>query len=410
MAVLGLRGTGDFGVDERPKSFREMILWRNPNGSAPLTALMSKVRSEKLTDPEYNWWEEELNPIRLKVDAAAVGDTDITVNQGDAGDVVAGDLLLVEAPETPINADGTGYLFSDEIVKVISVSGAVLTVARGESGTTPAPVPGDAFVLRIGNSFAEGTRSADASTRNPTKSNNFAQIFKTSYELTKTTEGTTFRTGDPVKNDKKRKMFDHSVTLEHAFLFGKPFEGIGSNGKPERRTGGLLHYLAEASQNTSPHAAIVWNAPPTVDTFLDNVYRVFDYDTGGQGGAERLIFAGNGWLNTLNKISKNDPSSRVNFEGTVKAYGMELMKFILPQGTLYVKSHPLMNVNARWEYSAFVLNPSAIVYRYMRDTMSMDNIQENDADSRKGQWLTEAGLEVHHTKTMQYQGNFRTAP
>ena len=39
MAVAGLRGTGDWATDERPKNFREMILWRNPNGMAPLTAL-----------------------------------------------------------------------------------------------------------------------------------------------------------------------------------------------------------------------------------------------------------------------------------------------------------------------------------------------------------------------------------
>lgn len=28
MAVAGLRGTGDWAMDERPKNFREMILWR----------------------------------------------------------------------------------------------------------------------------------------------------------------------------------------------------------------------------------------------------------------------------------------------------------------------------------------------------------------------------------------------
>lgn len=28
MAVAGLRGTGDWATDERPKNFREMILWR----------------------------------------------------------------------------------------------------------------------------------------------------------------------------------------------------------------------------------------------------------------------------------------------------------------------------------------------------------------------------------------------
>lgn len=55
MAVAGLRGTGDWGTDERPKNFREYILWRRPNGMAPLTALLSKMKSEKSNDPEFAW-------------------------------------------------------------------------------------------------------------------------------------------------------------------------------------------------------------------------------------------------------------------------------------------------------------------------------------------------------------------
>jgi hypothetical protein len=37
---------------------------------------------------------------------------------------------------------------------------------------------------------------------------------------------------------------------------------------------------------------------------------------------------------------------------------------------------------------------SAIKYRYLRDTSPQDNIQANDEDQQKGQWLTEAGLEL----------------
>ena len=54
-AVAGLRGTGDWATDERPKNFRETILWRTPNGDTPLTALMSKVQSDSVDDPEFNW-------------------------------------------------------------------------------------------------------------------------------------------------------------------------------------------------------------------------------------------------------------------------------------------------------------------------------------------------------------------
>jgi hypothetical protein len=54
-AVAGLRGTGDWGTDERPKDFREYILWRNPNGGTPITGLMSKTGKDKTTDPEFAW-------------------------------------------------------------------------------------------------------------------------------------------------------------------------------------------------------------------------------------------------------------------------------------------------------------------------------------------------------------------
>ncbi|KKL16903.1 hypothetical protein LCGC14_2490890, partial [marine sediment metagenome] len=57
-AVAGLRGTGDWGSDERPKNFREMILWRNPNGTSPIFALMSRVQKESVNDPEFSWWDE----------------------------------------------------------------------------------------------------------------------------------------------------------------------------------------------------------------------------------------------------------------------------------------------------------------------------------------------------------------
>jgi hypothetical protein len=51
---LGMRGTGDWATDQRPKNWREVILHEYPNGSAPLTAVMSKLGSEKVDDPEFN--------------------------------------------------------------------------------------------------------------------------------------------------------------------------------------------------------------------------------------------------------------------------------------------------------------------------------------------------------------------
>ena len=47
-AIAGLRGTGDFGTDERPKDFREGILRLRPNGNAPIFALTKKKKSRTI--------------------------------------------------------------------------------------------------------------------------------------------------------------------------------------------------------------------------------------------------------------------------------------------------------------------------------------------------------------------------
>jgi len=389
MAFIGLRGSGNFGTDERPKNFRELILWLSPNGTAPLTALMSKMTTDKLTDPEYSWWEEEQNSVRILLSASAlVGATSVVTLAG-ALNLVKGDVLLHEA-----NDSGIG-----EIVEV-SADPTVDTgfsITRGASGTTAVAFSSGDYLTKVGNVFAEGTNSPSASNRNPTKKSNFAQIFKTAYELTGTTLETTFRTGDPLKNDKKRKMFDHSAAMEFAFLFGQAFETTGANGKPKRTTGGLNSFI------TTNRKIFASGDVLTEDKFIDAISPVFDYEGNGIGN-ERLVFAGNGALTALNKLARNSASTRVNFDGTIKAYGMELQRWILPQGTVFVKTHPLMNTHGRFKNSMFVVNPAGIRYRPLRDTKMMDNIQAPDADVKKGQWLTEAGIEVQHEKTMAYIG------
>lgn len=389
-SIAGLRGTLDWGTDERPKNFREMILWRNPNGSAPITALMARMKSESVNDPEFSWWEEELNPIRVTSDATGLSASSTALGLTAGGlDFVAGDILLVEKVELAA--------YDNELLEVSSVtSDTAIVVKRGAAGTTAATTGVSFNATKVGNVYEEGSISPDTTTRNPTKLTNYAQIFKTAYSITETAKGTYARTGDALKNDKKRKMFDHSVAMEFAWMFGVPYEDT-SGTEPKRFTGGLRNFITTNSK--------VYTTTPTEDTFLDDTYKVFDYDA-GTAGNERIVMAGNGFLNSLNKLARNSSSTRVNFDGSIKAYGMQLQRWILPQGTLYVRTHPLMNTHAKFTNSAFILDPSAMIYRYMRDTKMQDNIQANDADTQKGQWLTEAGLEIRHEKTMGYLGNF----
>lgn len=414
-AVAGLRGTGNFGADERPKDFRESILFLKPNGDAPIFGLTSKTQKITVTDPEYNWWDEPNDQVRLQVNGA-LGTTDVVVvvdssdpdsttldsNWGEAGHLKPGDLLLVE-PATD------NVAFTAEVIQVTNVISATqFSVLRGAAGTTPAAIPDNAFLLLISSAYAEGTAAPEATSRNPTKFNNLVQIFKDSYEITGTVEATKFRTGDPWSNDKMRKMFDHSRAIEWSIMFGRRSETTGSNGKPLRTMNGILAQIPTTRKN------IFVNGPTTAltfENFLNSVYRVFDYTT--DAGDERICFCGNVALNAINKMVHRQPTggtasgtSSVNWGGIVKVYGMALRELVLPQGRLLIRSHPLLNRHGRYvagvwtpgiyNASMWILDFSAIKYVTLkgRDTRTKDDVQNKDEDVRRGFVQSDCSIRV----------------
>jgi hypothetical protein len=279
-------------------------------------------------------------------------------------------------------------------------NGTTIVFKRAQLGTVEAAIGVGANLTKIGNMFSEGSGAPTASTRNPTKLYNYVQIFKTTYDITNTAKNTKVRTGDPVRNDKKRKMFDHAVALEFAAIFGRRWEGTGDNGKPMRATGGLLYMMSQYASNM----ITVFATTPTENAFTDAVYKVFNFDTGA--GDERIVLAGNGALNSLNRLAASQSRTRVNFDGVIDQWGMKLQKWIMPQGTLYVKSHPLFNAHSRFTNDMVIIDPTALKERPMRETVFKDNIQANDADETKGQWLTEVGFEIAHLKTSAWISNF----
>ncbi len=416
-AIAGLRGTGDWATDERPKNFREFILRRNPNGTAPMFALMARVGKEAVNDPEFSWWDEPNDLVRLTVAGAlGSGDTLITVDSSDPSEsapanfwglakhLVPGDMLLVE----PAVDAAT---FDHEILVVTSVvSDTQFLVDRGQAGTSAAAIGDDLELLKIGSVFAEGTGAAQATTRNPIKYHNFTQIFKTTYEITATAEVTKTRTGDPVKNDKLRRTWDHSRDIETAFLFGERNEGTGANGKPIRSTRGLRRWIPGGTTTILATDWSIANSAAGGNNLLDAIAPVFDFDT--RAGDERIAFCGNGALNRINSAihkASGVGATTINWNGGATMWGMHFKRLEMPQGTIFIKTHPLMNRHGLYKNSMFIIDFSAIRYRHLtgRDTKAMDNIQNDDEDLRRGQWITEAGLEVSYGGlTCGYIGGF----
>lgn len=409
-AVAGLRSTGDFGTDERPKDFREMIMFRNPNGASPIYALTSRAKSRTVSDPEFNWWDEPNTNVRLQASASHTSsETTINVDSTDPSASAAdalwglathlkpGDLLRVEKTETTTH--------DDEIIKVVQVLSATqFIVERGVAGSTAGTIANDAFLTLMGSAYAEGTPAPQAVSRNPIKYNNYTQIFKDTYELTGTADKTTYRTGNAWSNDKKRKTFDHARGIEWSIIYGQKFETTGTNGKPLRFMGGLRDFIPA-------NRTKIWSGTTnTVNNMLDALYPMFDYETGG--GDERIGFCGNDYLNTFNKMVAADTNSDINYVGPVKVFGFEFMRFRMPQGSIFLRSHPLMNVHGKYTSSAIYLDFDSLRYVNLkdRDTKSFDDVQAKDEDVRRGYYMTECSIQVDKGGlTMSYHGNFTAA-
>jgi hypothetical protein len=382
--IAGLRGTGDWGTDERPKDFRESILFYSPNGSAPIFALSSKAGKKTVSDPEYAWWAESNTLIRVVNSGSLLStDTTITVSSvdptattmdaayGTATHLKPGDLLLVEKVDQ--------VTFDNEIVQVDTVlSDTQFTAVRGSAGTVAAAIANGIQLTVIGSAYAEGTSAPRAVSKNPVKFLNYIQIFKDSYEITGTADNTTARTGSAWSNDKKRKLFKQSTDIEWAFMFGRKSEQTGDNGKPLRFLSGLREQIP-ATRTT------VFSTATTAATFADAVSPVFDFDLGG--GDTRMGFMGNTARAEMGKVIQGTTGIRMELGTIIKIWGIAFQEFVMPMGRLLLKSHPLLSRHGRYNKSMFVVDFSAVKYVTMKgrpDGRTFDDVQNKDEDVRRG--------------------------
>lgn len=369
MAILGLRGTGSWGADERPKHYRETLLFLFPNGDAPITALTSKLSRQSVTDPEYKWFEKGLPTRRVTANGAftAVA-TSITVG-ANAKAMRNGDVILNERTleQMWVTADPT--------------SDTAIAVARGKGSTTAAAgLDADGLVV-IGRAYAEGAGVPTAVSFDPALKTNYLQIFRTPVNLTETAKSTTLRLGKPLKELKREALQMHAIDMEMAFLFGKPEEDL-SGSQPKRTTGGLRHFIT--SNVFDPGGSLteaLW------DSYMRDIF--------AKGSTEKLYLCGNTQLMVLSQLAK--AKGQINLTPTVDAsYGIKLVEYITPFGTLFLKGHPLLSNNPTFKSWGFAVDVKHLAYHYAegRDTKYLPNRQAPGDDVQTDEYLTEAGLEV----------------
>lgn len=382
MAIQGLRHSGNFVADARPKNWREGILRLYPNGMAPLTGLTSAMKERSVDDPEYNWWEKALQTQRMTLSANLGATGDLIVTSG-ARTLKAGHVLRIE--------------HSGEIVRVVSdpTLDTTIPVVRGFAGSTAATVTiasENPNIHVMGTAYEEGSAAPTGINFDPVKKYNYTQIFRDTLEMTRTASKTRLRTGDEVKEAKRECLEYHSIQMEKAFFWGRRSEGV-LNGKPIRTTGGVISFIDSANVVNNTSGSFDMN---TLEPWLK---RIFDF-----GSSEKVAFLGNTALLAINQCIRKNTSFQIM--SGIKEFGMNVSRLICPFGELVLKTHPLFNQITSTAYNAAdssmtVLDMANVQYVYLKDsdTKYQQDLQDNGLDGMKSGYLTECGIEVHHPLT-----------
>jgi len=387
--IAGLRGTGQFDQDTRPTNYRELFTLIEPNGTAPLNALLSMTQSESTDDPKFNHFRDEL-PARVLTSNAVdtnVATTLTITNTSDSPFAVVNTLLLNTRTNEVVRATAAG-------------TSTTMIVARGAAGSTAAATQiGDKWVI-IGSADVEGGGKPVAVSFDPTTDFNYTQIFKTGVSLTNTQRATRLRTGDKEEEMVTKALKLHMADIERAMFWGRRYEENGTSAQPRRFTGGLFNMITNVTDAAAGFT--------TANTITENEFdRLLIETIFAWGGKQKLAICGPRVVSNLQKIAKSrwQPTQ---VEGT---YGVSMTGYSTFAGDLNVIMHPMFRQVPGFDSTMLVLDLPYVKYRYLegRDTQLKRDIQAPDADGTEHYYLTECGLELLQGRPHQIIKNWQAA-
>jgi hypothetical protein len=365
--VTGQRGTANISADQRRIDMASRILLLEPD-AAPLTVISKNIGSRPTVNPKFQWQEDEADPRFDAVNNGAgyaAGATSIVVDNAAYFEVQQ----IVYVPRTNENMR----------VTAVDTGTNTLTVVRGVGSTAAALVDNDELLI-ASTAQPEGDASRTARSRNPSTILNYTQIFRTPWDATDTELHSEFEGGDDWDHQALKHGIEHKKSMELALMTGSPSEDT-SSGQARRTTGGFRNY---ATQNATDAGGAL-----TETEFFTALRPAFRY-----GSSEKWGLASALAVDVLNTF----PRGKLEVRQSERTFGVRVMQYVSPHGTLNLVTHDLLE-GTTLGGQIWIIDTDVVRWRYLknkrgsRDTHIRKEIQNNDVDGRKDEYLTEGGLE-----------------
>lgn len=415
---VGLSGTGNWDDDHRPKDWDQKYTQLFPYGKASLNAILSLMEAEQADDQEIYWWEDELQAQGADIEGVYY-DTALQQAYQSGDDKPAGTVVYVKlGANTDVRRFRPGLevmlregndLRNDVAGKVIDTSeGAYNWVAvrlLQADGSGPGDLSDSDYLMVIGDINPQAGFPVVPRTYERTKVYNYLQIFKETYQYSRSMKQTAFKTGRKDKWLEARALQLFNEQRENAFLWGPRSMDINpENGQEEYTTGGIVSFLKSAApQNvrhyhlfdgSSPYKGQAWESKGK--RFLDeSLELLFHWSDGSMG--RKVALCGNGALSGINRLVETHGQFNVTSETTT--FGWNVTKYVSPFGVVKFLTYPQFNLYKHLSHSVLFLEPHNLKRKYMQRTTKRDVTPEG-FDGEKYEFLSEEGLKIRYPKTM----------
>ena len=447
-SILGLPSSAKFAAEgDRFYNHRRKILHSYPNGSSPLTGLLSMIPEEKTNDSLFFWYEKKyVSPVALLRGTAPGTKTAPSTGDADDGTVAdAGATAITASIWFKVNTtkdfkvghivrvSTDGFLY--RVIEVTrGVSDAALLghikcnlLRAGTLGTIATIFAADTRLEIIGSAYGEGqsgTGLGSTAYKRPFAIQNTTQIFRDQFDFPGSVlaMGAKWDETGVYKEKAKDTVVEHMTSIERSLIWGRRSTSTKASFDSNQETltvrtmSGVLEFMelydagatgltvdgatyapyaykAAATLDTDDNKRIIANAGGTINykTFMQYAERAGRYHTNKTN--EKLVLCGSGALIALVEMFRANASFQVKYGE--KAYGLELHTLTTPFGTFHFATHPLFNEHPTMRYWMLMLDIWSLRYRPLgdRDTRLLKNRQNNGDDFRRDEYLTEFGLE-----------------
>lgn len=441
-AAAGFLGRGVTDVDSiysarRLYALTQKIVEENRQYAPLIHILTNKMGTMTIDDPEPKiWldsdWEGKITPDANQSGTAAasftvsVGTTNINfINVGDTFTIngiyyrPSATVHYNDWTKTPGDTNNDGSkIYANEMIRVTSVDKAAgdFTCARGDgTDTTVCDIVNNTdsiigttnVLISMASAFAENSKAPVPISFDLDQEQMYTQITKGTYGMSRTEMQTKdwFGGGEEKMQKRRRKAVkDMLMKMERSVIFGRAGKvSLDSAGHPRRTTGGIIEYIATKSGFLGDSLVKVFNLNTnplqlTGEWQSGGLIDLIKYQMTYGTSTKKLALCGQNMLSFWAEMFV--PHFRVN-DTISKSFGIEVLEFSCPHGTLYLAHDPLFTIGANtgtsvgndqnWSNNLLVLDMNLLKLIWMQPIVHKD-ITDADTDGVLWQVLTEWGL------------------